>query len=204
MMAMFTKDMSILEALQADPRATTSSPRTAWGASAAWASPWSPSRTAPRCTASTRRGLLAELNRLVSPAEDGKEQRSGCGEAAQASAPEPAGDSRGQVIITERAIADIVGWTVLECYGVVGHGLAEPAPRGGRAADARQAAPGHQGRADSRPPAYQALHHRGVRAECGRGGGQRPLPGGLQRREDDSAGRSPTSTSTSQGVRLGE
>ena len=36
------------------------------------------------------------------------------------SAPELAGDSLGQVIITERAIADIVGWTVLECYGVVG------------------------------------------------------------------------------------
>jgi uncharacterized alkaline shock family protein YloU len=26
----------------------------------------------------------------------------------------------GQVIVAERAIADIVGWTVLECYGVVG------------------------------------------------------------------------------------
>ena len=26
----------------------------------------------------------------------------------------------GQVVITERAIADLVGWTVLECYGVVG------------------------------------------------------------------------------------
>jgi uncharacterized alkaline shock family protein YloU len=36
------------------------------------------------------------------------------------SAPEQAGDSLGQVVITERAIADIVGWTVLECYGVVG------------------------------------------------------------------------------------
>ena len=36
------------------------------------------------------------------------------------SALELAGDSLGQVIITERAIADIVGWTVLECYGVVG------------------------------------------------------------------------------------
>jgi uncharacterized alkaline shock family protein YloU len=27
---------------------------------------------------------------------------------------------RGQVVVTDRAIADIVGWTVLECYGVVG------------------------------------------------------------------------------------
>jgi uncharacterized alkaline shock family protein YloU len=35
-------------------------------------------------------------------------------------AAEQMGDSLGQVIITERAIADIVGWTVLECYGVVG------------------------------------------------------------------------------------
>ncbi len=26
----------------------------------------------------------------------------------------------GQVVVTEKAIADIVGWTVLECYGVVG------------------------------------------------------------------------------------
>jgi uncharacterized alkaline shock family protein YloU len=29
-------------------------------------------------------------------------------------------DAPGRVIVTERAIADIVGWTVLECYGVVG------------------------------------------------------------------------------------
>jgi uncharacterized alkaline shock family protein YloU len=33
---------------------------------------------------------------------------------------EQANDSPGRVIVTERAIADIVGWTVLECYGVVG------------------------------------------------------------------------------------
>ncbi|MBU2602112.1 MAG: Asp23/Gls24 family envelope stress response protein [Actinobacteria bacterium] len=26
----------------------------------------------------------------------------------------------GQVVVTDKAIADIVGWTVLECYGVVG------------------------------------------------------------------------------------
>ena len=26
----------------------------------------------------------------------------------------------GSTVITDRAIADIVGWTVLECYGVVG------------------------------------------------------------------------------------
>lgn len=26
----------------------------------------------------------------------------------------------GEVVITDRAFADIVGWTVLECYGVVG------------------------------------------------------------------------------------
>ncbi len=27
---------------------------------------------------------------------------------------------QGQVVVTEKAIADIVGWTVLECYGIVG------------------------------------------------------------------------------------
>jgi uncharacterized alkaline shock family protein YloU len=36
---------------------------------------------------------------------------------AESAAP---GRDRGQVVITDRAIADIVGWTVLECYGVVG------------------------------------------------------------------------------------
>lgn len=29
-------------------------------------------------------------------------------------------DVPGAVVISDRAIADIVGWTVLECYGVVG------------------------------------------------------------------------------------
>jgi uncharacterized alkaline shock family protein YloU len=29
-------------------------------------------------------------------------------------------DTEGRMVITDRAIADIVGWTVLECYGVVG------------------------------------------------------------------------------------
>lgn len=31
-----------------------------------------------------------------------------------------AGEIPGSVVISDRAIADIVGWTVLECYGVVG------------------------------------------------------------------------------------
>lgn len=30
------------------------------------------------------------------------------------------GSSLGEVVITEKAVADIVGWTVLECYGIVG------------------------------------------------------------------------------------
>ncbi len=36
---------------------------------------------------------------------------------------------RGRLAITDRAIADIVGWTVLECYGVVG--MAAPSLRQG-------------------------------------------------------------------------
>jgi uncharacterized alkaline shock family protein YloU len=35
----------------------------------------------------------------------------------------------GRLIITDRAIADVVGWTVLECYGVVG--MASPSLRMG-------------------------------------------------------------------------
>jgi uncharacterized alkaline shock family protein YloU len=35
----------------------------------------------------------------------------------------------GRMIITDRAVADIVGWTVLECYGVVG--MASPTLRQG-------------------------------------------------------------------------
>ncbi len=35
----------------------------------------------------------------------------------------------GQLAITDRAIGDIVGWTVLECYGVVG--MAAPSLRQG-------------------------------------------------------------------------
>jgi uncharacterized alkaline shock family protein YloU len=35
----------------------------------------------------------------------------------------------GRMIITDRAVADIVGWTVLECYGVVG--MASPNLRQG-------------------------------------------------------------------------
>lgn len=38
----------------------------------------------------------------------------------------------GRVVITDRAISDIVGWTVLECYGVVG--MAAPSLRQGVAA----------------------------------------------------------------------
>ena len=38
----------------------------------------------------------------------------------------------GRLNITDRAIADIVGWTVLECYGVVG--MASPSLRQGVAA----------------------------------------------------------------------
>jgi uncharacterized alkaline shock family protein YloU len=37
----------------------------------------------------------------------------------------------GRMIITDRAIADMVGWTVLECYGVVG--MASPNLRRGMA-----------------------------------------------------------------------
>jgi uncharacterized alkaline shock family protein YloU len=37
----------------------------------------------------------------------------------------------GRMVITDRAIADIVGWTVLECYGVVG--MASPNLRQGMA-----------------------------------------------------------------------
>ena len=35
----------------------------------------------------------------------------------------------GRMVVTDRAIADIVGWTVLECYGVVG--MASPNLRRG-------------------------------------------------------------------------
>jgi uncharacterized alkaline shock family protein YloU len=35
----------------------------------------------------------------------------------------------GRMVITDRAIGDIVGWTVLECYGVVG--MASPSLRQG-------------------------------------------------------------------------
>lgn len=35
----------------------------------------------------------------------------------------------GRTVISDRAIADIVGWTVLECYGVVG--MASPNLRHG-------------------------------------------------------------------------
>ena len=38
----------------------------------------------------------------------------------------------GRMTISDRAIADIVGWTVLECYGVVG--MASPSLRQGVAA----------------------------------------------------------------------
>lgn len=40
--------------------------------------------------------------------------------------------AKGRMIITDRAIGDIVGWTVLECYGVVG--MASPNLRRGVAA----------------------------------------------------------------------
>lgn len=29
-------------------------------------------------------------------------------------------EARGRIVVTDGAVADIVGWTVLECYGVVG------------------------------------------------------------------------------------
>jgi uncharacterized alkaline shock family protein YloU len=35
----------------------------------------------------------------------------------------------GRMVVTDRAVADIVGWTVLECYGVVG--MASPNLRRG-------------------------------------------------------------------------
>jgi uncharacterized alkaline shock family protein YloU len=47
------------------------------------------------------------------------------------SADAPADDA-GHVMITERAIADLVGWTVLECYGVVGMASANLARGVGR------------------------------------------------------------------------
>lgn len=40
--------------------------------------------------------------------------------------------TNGRMVVTDRAIADIVGWTVLECYGVVG--MASPSLRRGVAA----------------------------------------------------------------------
>ena len=42
---------------------------------------------------------------------------------------DPISNVEGRVVITDRAIADIVGWTVLECYGVVG--MASPSLRAG-------------------------------------------------------------------------
>ena len=32
----------------------------------------------------------------------------------------PTVEPRGRIVVTDDAVADIVGWTVLECYGVVG------------------------------------------------------------------------------------
>jgi uncharacterized alkaline shock family protein YloU len=50
--------------------------------------------------------------------------------AHEGSAPgAPAGAVGGRLAISDRAIADIVGWTVLECYGVVG--MASPSLRQG-------------------------------------------------------------------------
>jgi uncharacterized alkaline shock family protein YloU len=55
------------------------------------------------------------------------------GGADVASAPEVSEIALGgRLNITDRAIADIVGWTVLECYGVVG--MAAPSLRQGVAA----------------------------------------------------------------------
>jgi uncharacterized alkaline shock family protein YloU len=39
---------------------------------------------------------------------------------AKPPSPDPAVTGTGRVVIAESAIADLVGWTVLECYGVVG------------------------------------------------------------------------------------
>jgi uncharacterized alkaline shock family protein YloU len=52
----------------------------------------------------------------------------------KASKPSPpaTASGAGQVVITERAIADLVGWTVLECYGVVGMASANLARGVGR------------------------------------------------------------------------
>ena len=58
---------------------------------------------------------------------------SGYGGADAGSAPEVRELAPGgRLNITDRAIADIVGWTVLECYGVVG--MAAPSLRQGVAA----------------------------------------------------------------------
>lgn len=53
-----------------------------------------------------------------------------------ASGPVAAAAVAGRMTVTDRAVADIVGWTVLECYGVVGmaspnlrHGVASLLPR---------------------------------------------------------------------------
>ncbi len=54
-----------------------------------------------------------------------------------------------QVVITDRAIADIVGWTVLECYGVVGMASPNLVQRRRPLAHPGQAPPGHQGGADT-------------------------------------------------------
>jgi uncharacterized alkaline shock family protein YloU len=54
------------------------------------------------------------------------------GGADMGSAPEARDTALGgRLNITDRAIADIVGWTVLECYGVVG--MASPSLRQGMA-----------------------------------------------------------------------
>ena len=53
--------------------------------------------------------------------------------AHQSGAPETrTGAVGGRLSVSDRAIADIVGWTVLECYGVVG--MASPSLRQGVAA----------------------------------------------------------------------
>ncbi len=52
--------------------------------------------------------------------------------AAEPPAEVPVGEVTGGLVVTDRAIADIVGHTVMECYGVVG--MASPGLRGGVAA----------------------------------------------------------------------
>ena len=80
----------------------------------------------------------------------------------------PGGPVNGALVVTDKAIADLVGFTVLECYGVVG--MASPNLRQGVASllSRDRIRQGIKGQPGWRRVAHQALRHHRVRPQCGR------------------------------------